>query len=133
MKAHGLEQRAHLRLTGQAIKLSCDLLGAIGASQSQRLGAGFDAEGGQELALSDDGAGFRAGFPRGGDDRGKVGPDGEVGLAGGLQRVDLLVALDGPEADEADTMTVRAKVGDVSLTLELRADPVDGTGDTDNG
>ena len=45
----------------------------------------------------------------------------------------LLVALDGPEADGADTMTVRTKVGDVSLTLELRADPVDGTGDTDNG
>ncbi len=94
MKAHGLEQRAHLRLTGEAIKLSCDLLGAIGASGRQGLRAGLDTQHRQEHGLAQDRPGLSARLDTGGQHGGKIGPDGQVGLAGAFQRIDLPVALD---------------------------------------
>ena len=79
------------------MQLAVDHGGGVGPSRLQPFSARFDPQPSQELALGqatgDIGAGADGGFQH----ARKVGPLGQVGLAGAVQRIDLLVAAQGLE------------------------------------
>ena len=95
VEAGDLEQLAHLVAADQTIELAVDDLGPVGPGAHQGLGALADPQPAQEGGLGEDRAwprrrrSGRPPAPR------EVGMDGQVGLAGEGQRIDLLMPAQG--------------------------------------